>query len=110
MSLIQSRAHRRHLGVCEHRVPARLFVLNPVAYALTMLCAHCRRNVIGKMAQPLAQRHHPITTVSTAVPAIGTSCLDLTGQAKWALTGDTCAIGSPRSTTSRSGWARVRGA
>jgi len=32
--LSQHRAHRRHLGVFEHRVPACLFGLEPVAQAL----------------------------------------------------------------------------
>ena len=56
--LIQNRAHRRHLGVFEHRVPARFFGLEPVANALAMCFAHRRVDAIGKVAQTLTQCHH----------------------------------------------------
>src|SRR5438128_9368597 len=57
--LIQQRAAGRHLGVCEHRIPARLLGLEPLTHALTVLLAYSSRDVIGKAAEPLAQRHHP---------------------------------------------------
>jgi hypothetical protein len=58
VGLVQHRAHRRHLGVFQHRLPARFFVLHPVAYTLAVLFAHHRRDVIDKMAESLAQCHH----------------------------------------------------
>ena len=61
MRLIQHGAHRWHLRVCEHRIPASFFVLEPVANALAMFFAHRRGDAIGKVAQTLAQGHHPQT-------------------------------------------------
>ena len=46
--LVQYRAHRRHPGVCKYRVPARLFGLEPVAYALAVSFAHRRVDTLGK--------------------------------------------------------------
>ncbi len=51
--LIQHGAHRRHLRVFEHRIPAGFFVLEPVANALAVRFSHCRGDVIGKVAQAL---------------------------------------------------------
>jgi len=66
--LVQHRAHRRHLGVFQHRIPARFFVLNPVAYTLAVLFAHRCRDVINTMAASLAQCHHTQAfTLATAV-------------------------------------------
>ncbi|HSX80805.1 MAG TPA: hypothetical protein VLQ80_19820 [Candidatus Saccharimonadia bacterium] len=59
VSLIQQRAAGRHLGVCEHRIPARLLVLEPMANALTMVGSNRGGDVVGKAAESLAQRHHP---------------------------------------------------
>jgi hypothetical protein len=57
--LIQHCAHRWHLGVFEHRIPACFFGLKPVANALTVRFAHCRVDAIGKVAQTLTQCHYP---------------------------------------------------
>ena len=68
VGLIQRGAHRRHLRVFEHRIPTRLFVLEPVANPLTVLVSHGRRDVIGKVAQPLTQRENAQAfTLATAV-------------------------------------------
>jgi hypothetical protein len=56
--LIQNRAHGRHLGGFEYRIPARLFGFEPVANALAMFFTHCRIDAIGKVAQTLAQCYH----------------------------------------------------
>ena len=50
MRLIQCRAHRRHLRVFEHRIPARFLLFEPIPYAFTVLLAHCGRDVGGKAA------------------------------------------------------------
>jgi hypothetical protein len=50
VGLVQQGAARRHLWVCEHRIPARLLVLEPVANALTVLLSHSGRDVSGKVA------------------------------------------------------------
>ena len=59
VGLIQRRAHRRYLRVFEHRIPARLFVLKPTPHALALILSHRGREVVGKPASSLAQRHHP---------------------------------------------------
>jgi hypothetical protein len=59
MGLIQHGAHRRHLRVFEHRIPARLFVLKPTPHALALILSNRGRDVVRKTAQALAQRHHP---------------------------------------------------
>src|SRR6266446_1930196 len=56
--LVQPCTHRRHLGVFEYRIPAWLFVLDPVAPSLTVFFANRRRTVIDKAAQSLTKRHH----------------------------------------------------
>src|SRR6267378_715854 len=38
--LVHHRAHRRHLRVFEYRIPARFFVLEPVANTLAMVFSH----------------------------------------------------------------------
>jgi hypothetical protein len=50
VGLIEHRAHRRHLGVCEDSIPARFFVLEPVAYAFAMVLSHRSGEVVGKTA------------------------------------------------------------
>lgn len=59
MRLIQHGAHRWHLGVSKHRIPARLLGLEPMSDALAVLWSHRRREVIGKVTEPLAQRYNP---------------------------------------------------
>ena len=59
MRLIQHGAHRWHLRVCEHRIPAGFFVLEPVANALAVRFSHRRGDAIGKVTQALAHCHHP---------------------------------------------------
>ena len=59
VGLVQYRAHRRHLRVGEHRIPAGFFVLEPMANALAMRFSHRRGDVIGKVARALAQCHYP---------------------------------------------------
>ena len=46
--LIQHRAHRRHLRVCEHGILAGFLLLKPVPHALTVLLAHGGGEVIDK--------------------------------------------------------------
>jgi hypothetical protein len=58
MGLIEQGAGHRHPGVCEHRIPARFFVLKPVLYALAMSCPSRGGDKIGNVASPLAQRQH----------------------------------------------------
>src|SRR5262245_37640156 len=65
--VIQYRAHRRHLRVFEHRVPARLFVLEPPADALAMVLSHYLVDAIDEVAQPLAQCH-PAQALALATP------------------------------------------
>ena len=48
--LIQHGAHRWHLGVGEHRIPARFLCLEPVAHTLAVLCANGRGDVVGTVA------------------------------------------------------------
>jgi len=48
VGLVQNRAHRRHLGVFEHRIPPSLLLPEPVANALAMLSSHRGGDVIGK--------------------------------------------------------------
>src|SRR5467141_2238883 len=57
--LIQYSAHRRHLRVCKHRIPAGFLVLEPMANALAMRFSHRRGDAIGKVAQALPQCHYP---------------------------------------------------
>jgi len=59
VGLIQQSAGHRHLRVFQHRIPARLLVLEPASYALAVghPCAVC--HVIGKVAEPLTQGKHP---------------------------------------------------
>jgi len=59
MRLIQHGAHRWHLRVCEHRIPACFFVLEPVANARAVRFSHRRVDAIGKVTQALAHCHHP---------------------------------------------------
>jgi len=50
---IQHGAHHRHLRVCERRIPAGFFVLEPVANALAVRFSHRRSDAISKVAQAL---------------------------------------------------------
>jgi hypothetical protein len=59
MRLIEQGAGHRHLGVFEHGIPTRLFVLEPVSYALPIGRSSRGGGVIRKMAQPLTQGKHP---------------------------------------------------
>ena len=57
--LIQHGAHRRHLRVCEHRIPAGFLGLEPLAHARAMRFAHRRGDAIGTVAQALAPCYYP---------------------------------------------------
>jgi hypothetical protein len=59
MRLIQKRAAGWHLRVCEHGIPACLLVRKPAPYPLAIRCSSHGGDVIGKAAEPLAQRKHP---------------------------------------------------
>src|SRR5439155_1160587 len=59
VGLIQEGTAGRHPEVCEHRIPADLFVLEPVAYTFTVLGSNGGRDGVGKVAEPLAQHHYP---------------------------------------------------
>ena len=50
MRLIQQRAGRRHLGVCKHRIPARLLLLHPAPYPLPIGHPGLLRHVVGEVA------------------------------------------------------------
>jgi hypothetical protein len=69
MGLIQQGAGHRHLGVFENGIPARLFVLHPAPHPRAIGGPSCGSDMIGKAAQPLAERKHPQTLpLSRAVP------------------------------------------
>ena len=59
MGLIQQRAGHGHLGVCEDRIPARLLLLEPAPDTLAVGVPRAVCHVVGKVAEPLAQRKHP---------------------------------------------------
>ena len=59
MGLIQQGAGHGHLGVCEDRIPARLFLLEPAPDALAIGLPRRVGDMVGKAPQPLAQRKHP---------------------------------------------------
>ena len=59
MGLIQQGAGHRHLGVCEHRLPARLLLVEPAPDALAVGFPGALGHAVGKVAQPLPQRKHP---------------------------------------------------
>jgi hypothetical protein len=59
VGLIQQRAGHRHLRVCKHRLPARLLVLEPASYALSVSHPCAVGHVIGNVAEPLTQRKYP---------------------------------------------------
>ena len=50
MRLIQKRAGCWHLRVFEDSIPARFFVLEPVAYAFAMVLSNRSGDVVGKTA------------------------------------------------------------
>src|SRR5215510_4447815 len=58
VGLVQDRAHRWHLRIGKHRIPARFLGLKPMAHARTVLFTHRRGEVLGEMAEALAERHH----------------------------------------------------
>jgi len=55
MGLIQQGAGDGHLRVCEHRIPARLLVLEPVPYALPVGPPCAVSHMVSKVAEPLTQ-------------------------------------------------------
>ena len=57
--LIEQRTHRRHLGVFEHRIPARLFVFHPGPHPFTVFLALSGCDMVDETAQSLAKRDHP---------------------------------------------------
>jgi len=59
MGLIQQGAGDRHLRVCEPRPPPRLLLLDPAPDALPGGHPCAGRHVVGTVASPLAERHHP---------------------------------------------------
>jgi hypothetical protein len=56
MGLIQQGTGHRHPRICEHRRPARFLLLNPAPHARAMGRSSRGGDVIGNVAQPLAQR------------------------------------------------------
>jgi hypothetical protein len=58
MGLIQEGAGRGHLRVGEDCIPAGLLVLEPAPDALPVGRPSRTRDVVGNMAEPLAQRKH----------------------------------------------------
>jgi hypothetical protein len=61
VGLIQEGTAGRPPGGCEHRIPAGLFVLEPVAYPFTVVGSNGDRDGVDKVADPLAQRYDPQT-------------------------------------------------
>ena len=59
MGLIQKRAGRWHLRVCEDRIPACFLVLEPSPGALPVGLPCGVGDMVGTVASPLAQRTHP---------------------------------------------------
>jgi hypothetical protein len=59
VGLIEQGAGHRHLGVCEHRLPARLLVLKPAPHPLAIGLPRRSGDIIGKVAEPLTPRKHP---------------------------------------------------
>src|SRR5712691_6837168 len=59
VGLIQEGTAGRHPGVYEHRIPADLFALEPIAYTFAVAGSNGGRDVVGKVAEPLAQRYNP---------------------------------------------------
>ena len=59
MRLIQHRAGHRHLGVCQHRIPARLLGLQPLPYTVAVGRPGGVGAMVGKGASPLAQSNYP---------------------------------------------------
>jgi hypothetical protein len=57
--LIENGAHRRHLRVGEHRRPAGVRGLEPLANARAMRFSHRRGDAISTVAQVVASCHHP---------------------------------------------------
>ena len=66
MRLIQQRAGCRHLRVGEHRIPARLLLLEPAPDALAVGFRGAVCHAVGQVAEPLPQRTHP--------PALALAC------------------------------------
>ena len=58
MRLIQHRAGHRHLGVCQHRIPARLLGLQPASHALAIGWSSGGGDVVHTVAEPLPQRKY----------------------------------------------------
>ena len=58
MGLIQQDTGHRHLRIFEHRIPARFLLLNPAPHARAIGRPSRGGDVIGKVAQPLAQRKY----------------------------------------------------
>ena len=59
VGLIQQSAGHRYLRVFKHCIPARLLVLEPTSYALSVGHPCAVRHAIGKVAEPLTQRKYP---------------------------------------------------
>src|SRR5262249_18135347 len=59
VGLIQEGTAGRHPGGCAHRIPADLFVLEPIAYTFAVAGSNGGSDVVGKVAEPLAQRDNP---------------------------------------------------
>ena len=53
VGLIQQGARHGHLGVCEHGIPARLFVLEPLSHPLAIGRSRHSADVIDKAAPHL---------------------------------------------------------
>ena len=58
VGLIEQGAGDRHLRVFKHHIPPRFLLLNPAPHARAIGGPRRGRGVIGKMAQPLAQRKY----------------------------------------------------
>ena len=57
--MLQEGARDGHLGVCEHRLPARLVVLEPAPDALPIGQPGCLRYMVRNVTEALRQRKPP---------------------------------------------------
>src|SRR5215831_12476321 len=49
----------RHLRIFKHRIPAHFLLLTPLAYMCAVGRPDCVRDLVGKVASPLAERKDP---------------------------------------------------
>jgi hypothetical protein len=69
MGLIQQGARRRHLWICEHRIPARFLALEPASHTLAIGGPSRMSDMVRNVPQPLAKcKHAPALALARPVP------------------------------------------